>query len=194
MLWYIRNNVSHPSTLAFNGVRCWTAAHAQERSSILLTCIRRYEGRTWRIAFTVCLLPAVTTTSPLFVDQNSLRCRILHQLRQNSAATRSKRSKRIEHRVYCRSDSRGDTLGIARSSIMCMRMASYASPSPLHVERNRGNIVEIDGAGSGVAVSRTTDIFTDIIEGAGRLSCGCTKTVTVAQWNLDVCFSHCGVC
>jgi hypothetical protein len=51
-----------------------------------------------------------------------------------------------------------------------MRMASYASPSPLHVERNRGNIVEIDGAGSGVAVSRTTDIFTDIIEGTGRLS------------------------
>jgi hypothetical protein len=63
--------------------------------------------------------------------------------------------------------------------------------------RNRGNIVEIDGAGSGVAGRRTTDIFTDIIEGAGRTwssVCGCTETVTVQQWNLDVYFFVCGVC
>jgi hypothetical protein len=65
---------------------------------------------------------------------------------------------------------------------------------PLSMWRNRGNIVGIDGAGSGVAESQTTDIFTDLIEGCWSSVCGSTETETVAQWNLDVCPLLAGSC
>jgi hypothetical protein len=102
------------------------------------------------------------------MDQDSLRCRILHQLRPNSAATRSKKwSHRAPGLLSVKSSRRPSWHNMIKH-----RMDShgrFASLSPLHAEwkswEHRG---DRRGWEWGFR-SRTTDIFTDIIEGAGSL-------------------------
>jgi hypothetical protein len=58
-------------------------------------------------------------------------------------------------------------------------------------------IVETSWRSTGLGVGspvRTTEIFTDLIEGAGHLSVVAPETETVAQWNLDVCLLLAGSC